>query len=66
VIGIDRQTVSPEGDDRLVPELLGGDLDVAGIAEIAGVLVLVAAAQGEGYDVIHDRSNGDAASILAS
>ncbi|MFA7505282.1 MAG: hypothetical protein WCZ28_11330 [Burkholderiaceae bacterium] len=47
-------------------ELLGRDLEVAIPAQVAGVAVLVAAAQGERLDVIDDDSEGGAPFGLAA
>jgi hypothetical protein len=56
VAGVSRQAVGTEGNGHLVPELLGRDLEVAGIAKVARVLVFVATAQCKRLDVVdHGR-----------
>lgn len=47
-------------------ELFGRDIEVAGIAKVAGVLVIVAAAQGKRVDVIDDGGNACTACLGAA
>lgn len=66
MVGVGRQAIGSEADPLLVAELLGGDLDVAWIAKVAGVVVLIAATKGERNDVIDDGGDGGAVPIGAA
>ncbi len=59
------QAIRCERDHLLMAELLGGHLEVAFVAEVAGVVVLVAASKGERLDVVDDRRELHAVTSLA-
>lgn len=63
--GVVRQSVGGKSDHLLMSELLGGDLVVAVVAEVAGVVVLVAASESQRLDMIDDGSELHAVTVLA-
>lgn len=63
--GIVGQPVGSERDHLLMTELLGGDLVVAVVAEVAGVVVVVAASESKRLDVIDDGSELHAVAVMA-
>lgn len=65
MLGIGRQAIGTEADSFLMPELLGGDLVMAVVAEVAGVVVLVAATESQRLDVVDDGSELHAVTIMA-
>jgi hypothetical protein len=59
------QAIRCERDNLLMAELLGSHLEVAFVAEVAGVVVLVAASKGKRLDVVDDGRELHAVTSLA-
>lgn len=59
------QAVRCERDHLLMAELLGGHLEVAFVAEVASVVVLVAASKGKRLDMVDDGRELHAVTSLA-
>lgn len=65
VLWVGWQSVRTEAYDLLMTELFGCNLSMAVIAEVASVVVLVAASEGQRRDVVDDGSELHAVTFMA-
>lgn len=68
MVGAGRPTITPDAlalDGLGMAELLSCDFEVTGIAEVARVLVFVATAKGEWFDVVDHGSQRGQPSLIA-